>query len=117
MKRFLGFLLAVLLLLTACAALAEDSGSTLVLPSKLKTIRAEAFANNKSITRVMIPKTIEKIEAKAFSGCTNLKEIYIGKSKKLKIAKNAFRGCENATFYVYAGTPGEMFALYSVGSV
>ncbi len=111
MKKLTGLLLALVLMLAAFSALAADDGKTVILPSKLTKIDSEAFANDSSITRVMIPKTIQSIGAKAFYNCKNLKEIYIGKSKKLKIGKNAFKGCEKATFYVYAGTPAEFYVL------
>lgn len=111
MKRLFGLLLVVLLLLTALGVIAEDVESMLMLPAELTKIGEEAFANDESITRVMIPKTITEIGDNAFADCPNLKEIYIGKSTTLKIGKDAFKGCEDADFFVYAGTPAETYIL------
>ena len=114
MKRMLGLLLAILLTVTSLGGITEAKGEskgTLVLPSKLTKVGEEAFAGDSRIKTVMIPKTIQEIGSRAFADCKNLKEVYIGKSSKLKIKKDAFNGCKDVEFFVYAGTPGEMFAL------
>ena len=82
----------------------------------LTVISAGAFKNNKTVETVIIPSSVTTIEAEAFSGCTNLKTILF-KSKTrseiitlsvspmsgsiktesgvISIGDRAFYGCEN----------------------
>lgn len=57
---------------------------------KVTSIEANAFKNNKKITKVIIGKNIKLIGAKAFFGCKKLKKVIV-KSKVLsKVGKKAF---------------------------
>lgn len=90
-------------------ALAAES--SIILPAGTVTVEEEAFFGNTSIENLVIPKNVESIGAKAFANCTNLKEVYLGKSEEIQIAGDAFDGCENLHFFVYPNTPGELYAL------
>lgn len=67
--------------------LPETSG-TYRVPSKIQTIKAYAFTENK-LSRVIMPDSLQNIESKAFEQCTALKEVRLGK-KVRKIAGDAF---------------------------
>ena len=89
---------------------------TTVNGKPLTVISAGAFKNNKTVETVIIPSSVTTIEAEAFSGCTNLKTI-VFKSKTrseiitlsvspmrgsiktesgvISIGDRAFYGCEN----------------------
>ncbi len=53
------------------------AASTVSIPSTVKVIGNEAFADNAVITSVVIPESVEKINYAAFSGCSNLTKIVI----------------------------------------
>ena len=82
----------------------------------LTVISAGAFKNNKTVETVIIPSSVTTIEAEAFSGCTNLKTIVFKtktrseiitlsvssmsgsiktESGVISIGDRAFYGCEN----------------------
>ena len=91
------------------AQAAEDN--VYVLPIDTVTVEEEAFADNTSITTLVVPQHVTSIGARAFAGCTNLREVYLGKNDSIEIARDAFSGCESIHFYAYPNTPGELFAL------
>lgn len=59
---------------------------------KVTSIVANAFKNNKQITKVVIGKNIKTIEKSAFSGCTKLKTVAMG-NNVTTIANKAFYKC------------------------
>jgi len=59
---------------------------------KVTSIAANAFKNNKKLTKVTIPKGIKTIGANAFAGCKNLKTIVVKSTTITKVGKNAFKG-------------------------
>lgn len=60
---------------------------------KITSIKANAFKNNKTMTKLVIGKNVTSIGDKAFYGCTKLKNATIGKGVK-KIGKQAFYNCK-----------------------
>lgn len=70
--------------------------ATVTIPSGVKEIATEAFADNKKLTSVMIPESVTKIENSAFLNCTGLKSLTISDSVK-EIGKSAFSGCSALT--------------------
>ncbi|MBE5924628.1 MAG: hypothetical protein E7271_09215 [Lachnospiraceae bacterium] len=69
-----------------------DNGTTY----KVTTIAADAFKDNKTITKVTIGKNVETIEANAFSGCEKLKNVSIG-NNVTEIGSKAFANCKALT--------------------
>ncbi len=63
-----------------------------IIPEGITSISAYAFANNKSITAVVLPKSLRIIDDGAFYGCNQLKEI-TGTDTIEKIGKQAFSKC------------------------
>jgi hypothetical protein len=59
---------------------------------KVTSVAANAFKNNKKLTKVVIPSSVTKIGASAFSGCTKLATVTISKNVT-SIGKSAFSGC------------------------
>ena len=75
--------------------------TTLTIPSSVKingitykvtSIAANAFANNKKLTKVTMGSYVKTIGSKAFYKCTKLKTVKIGKSVTT-IGASAFCGC------------------------
>ena len=62
----------------------------------VKSMAANAFKKNKSLTTITIGKGITKIPDKAFSGCTSLKKITLG-TGITNIGKSAFSGDKKLT--------------------
>ena len=61
---------------------------------KVTSVAAKAYANDKTITKLVIGKNVKKIGKRAFYGCSNIKTIII-KTEKLKessIGADAFKG-------------------------
>ena len=69
----------------------------IVIPSELdgyivQQIDSNAFADNKSITKVSLPDTIESVESSVFRNCTQLE--YVGlDSEVTNISSSMFSGC------------------------
>lgn len=94
----------------AANAFKNDKKLTKVtIGGNVKTIGTNAFSGCKKITGVTIPEKVTKIGTNAFCGCKKLKTITI-KSEKLKtIGKNAFKDIhKKAVFKV----PGKMLSKY-----
>lgn len=64
--------------------------------AEVTEIAANAFKNNKKVTKVTVGKNVEKIGAGAFLGCTRLKTVNIG-SKVTSIGNNTFAKCTSLT--------------------
>ena len=58
----------------------------------VKSIKSEAFKNDKAIISVTIPDTVETIGSECFSGCTFLATVKLG-SKVSSIGSKAFENC------------------------
>ena len=113
MKKWICWLMIVIMIMAIAPipkTSAEDDG-TLILPENTTTVEEEAFAGDTGITTLVIPKNVQTIGPRAFAGCTSLTDVYIGKSDTMEIAKDAFAGCGELHFYVYAETKGELYAL------
>ena len=63
---------------------------------KVTSIAANAFKNNKAVTKVVIGKNVAAIGSGAFSGCTRLKKVTIGKNVTA-IGAKAFYNCSGLT--------------------
>lgn len=53
------------------------SSTEAVIPERVKTIDAEAFADSVTVTSITIPKTVTKIDINAFINCTSLTNIAV----------------------------------------
>ena len=81
----------------------------LVLPSGLKEIEEEAFADSTTFGEVYIPSQTEKIGSRAFAGCSHLVLISIPDSVT-EIADDALDGSNNAVILCSIGSEAEAFA-------
>ena len=72
-----------------------------VLDANVKSIYANAFANNEKITKVVLPEGLVEIQANAFDFCYSLAEVNIPSTVQI-IGKNAFRYCEDLTTATFA---------------
>lgn len=61
---------------------------------KVTSVGANAFLNNKEITKVVIGANVKIIEKNAFKGCSNLVSVTMGDSVK-SIGVNAFYSCKS----------------------
>lgn len=68
-----------------------------VVPSNIKKIRANAFANNSHITCIIL-RSVEVIDSKAFCDMPNLKAVFIGDNIK-SIKSFAFNNTPKTTVY------------------
>ncbi|MBR2527747.1 MAG: leucine-rich repeat protein [Blautia sp.] len=59
-------------------------------------MKKEAFANDKSITSVMIPKSVGSIQSKAFANCVNLKEVILGNNANVTSPPMPLRAVETS---------------------
>ena len=86
-----------------CNKVSKSFKGTLTIPAsirvngityKVTSISANAFKNNKKITKVIIGKNVKSIGNNAFYGCKKLKTIKITTKKLTKgnVGKNAFKG-------------------------
>ncbi len=90
-------------------------------------IAADAFRDNKLLTRVLIPGTVARIGSHAFSGCQGLKEVHLQAQVPVDVDTTSFAGIEPGTvvLYVplmaakgYAATPGwHLFAIREEGEL
>ena len=81
----------------------DKKAKTAIIPTTVKVngvnyqvtaIAAKAFANNKSLKKVVIPASVRKIGKQAFSGCKNLKTIIFKTPHltKKSVGAKAFKG-------------------------
>ncbi len=59
---------------------------------KVTSVCAEAFRNNKNVTKITVGNYVAVIGNKAFSGCKNLSNIELGRNVA-KLGSNVFSGC------------------------
>ena len=59
---------------------------------KVTAVAANAFKNNKKLTRVTIGANVTKLGSKAFYGCSKLKKITVKTTKLKSVGKNALKG-------------------------
>ena len=79
--------------------------ASITIPKSIKTIGANAFKNCKKLSNVTITGGVTKIEKNAFKNA-NMKKVTF-KSKKVKVAKNAFSGNKNAKAILPKGIKGK----------
>ena len=72
-----------------------------VVEATVKTIYANAFADNEFITKVVLPEGLVEIQTSAFDFCYSLAEVNIPSTVQL-IGKNAFRYCEDLATVTFA---------------
>ena len=98
---------------TGLRAYNDGNITTLAIPQyynnlTVTQVSGNAFSDKDKITKLVIPDCITKIEATCFKNCSNLKEITIPISLKVKNAINtesAFVGCTNVEeIYFSKGT-------------
>ena len=70
---------------------AAKEGSEYEVPEGVTAISASAFANNRSLSKIILPSTLKRIGGYAFKGCSSLKEVEIPESVTL-LGQNAFEG-------------------------
>ena len=63
------------------------------VPNGVKTIGADAFAQNSALSSVTFPDSLEKIESGAFSGCSELRRMVVPEGCKT-IENGAFAYCD-----------------------
>ncbi|MCQ2523970.1 MAG: leucine-rich repeat protein [Lachnospiraceae bacterium] len=68
------------------------TAETVSVPSAVKTISQEAFADNENIVNLDLPAGLKKISYAAFSGCNHLKKVNIPDSCE-EISTAAFSNC------------------------
>ena len=111
MKKILAILLIAILTMGVSFAEAEslkipEAGKTLMLPSSLTSIKAEAFQGNTTFEAVTFGENVEQIGAAAFSGCSNLRLVTFGNPDTV-IAETedasqeaAFQGCSDSLVFI-----------------
>jgi hypothetical protein len=78
---------------------------------KVTKIAANAFKNNKKITKIIIGKNITKIGKNAFSGDSNLKTVIIKSTSISSIGKNAFKNVKKTATIRISGTASQRAKL------
>jgi alpha-tubulin suppressor-like RCC1 family protein/uncharacterized protein YjdB len=78
---------------------------------KVTKIAANAFKNNKKITKIIIGKNITKIGKNAFSGDSSLKTIIIKSTSISSIGKNAFKDIKKTATIKLSGTASQRAKL------
>lgn len=74
----------------------QGTASQIQIPDRVRSIAANAFANQNNLTTITINRYIDKIETNAFSNCTNLKTFTCNGSIA-QIETHAFSNCPNLT--------------------
>lgn len=70
------------------------TATSVSVPNGVKTIGAEAFADNTSLSYITFPKSLLYIENGAFSGCRYLNRVILPEGVR-SIGNGAFADCEN----------------------
>ncbi len=71
----------------------EGKADGVGVPEGVKKINSGAYANNASLTDVVLPESVEKIDNFAFLGCPNIRRIFLSKNVS-SIGSNVFTGLE-----------------------
>ncbi len=66
-------------------------------------ITSKAFAECRSVTKIVLPARLKKIGDYAFSNCSTLSSVYIP-STVVYVGKNVFNGCDKLAACYYLGT-------------
>ena len=88
-----------------------EEQESLNLPSGLKTIENEAFAEINAFI-VRLPNGCIEIQSRAFLNCSNLRRIYVPASVS-SVALDAFDGCPNLCIYAPEGSIAIKVAKYN----
>ena len=96
-----------ILLCAATLLCASATADTLIQPTSVMAIEAEAFMGDTSLDEAELPEGLLSIGSRAFAQ-SSLKRIYLPKSLS-DIAADAFLGCQGLTAWGYPGTAGEAF--------
>lgn len=94
--------------LTRGAIAIVHSNEQIVLPTSLRMLDSEAFANA-SVSEVVLPNGIEHIGARAFANCADLRIIHMPDSLE-SITDDAFSGCEKVTFICTSNNAAAAYA-------
>lgn len=70
------------------------TATSVSVPEGVKTIGAEAFADNTSLSYITFPKSLQSIENGAFSGCRYLNRVILPEGVR-SIGNGAFADCDN----------------------
>ena len=90
----------------------KNAKGTVTVPSTVKldgvtykvtSIAANAFKNNKKISKVVVGNNIVSIEKNAFANCKKLTSVTLGKNVKT-ISKDTFRGCDKLKVLIIKST-------------
>lgn len=68
------------------------------IPESVNSIGESAFHNCISLINIKIPKSVNSIGNYAFEGCSNLNVIIDNSKDKVKIGKDAFKGCKSVRY-------------------
>ncbi len=79
----------------------KGNNSIVSVPAGVKQIGAEAFKDNKGISKVILPDSVEVIGEAAFQGCSGLAEVEGGNQIK-EIRDRAFAECPISTIHIPA---------------
>lgn len=90
MLKRLGAVLVAAVLMLSMIPVDVMADNVLKLPSALKVIEEEAFADNNALEEVIVPKGTTRINARAFADC-NLSKVSLSTTVSY-IAPNAFNG-------------------------
>jgi len=82
---------------------------TVVIPSTVKTLGHDSFADDTAITEVVIEDGVTTMEECVFEGCTSLTKATVPASVT-NMDEGAFSDGTNITFYVEAGSAAEEYA-------
>ena len=74
-----------------------------VIPNSVTSIGEGAFADNPSLSYIIIPSSVTRIDNYAFYGCTGLISVAVSWSNPITLM-SSFTNADNATLYVPKGT-------------
>ena len=96
-----------------CFTNAQQFSDILILPSKLKEIKAHSFESTK-ITQIFIPDSVTIIEEYAFAQCTSLSGLLDSGFGTKTIQNNAFDDCNQIqTFVIHSTLTSVDFTIFN----